>query len=518
VTLDGASVSFAGLRFVAGSDQSVVRGLFIKHFFSGVLVNGADQVLIGGTSIAARNVISKNIEGITVLAGSGTTIQGNYLGTDKNGTGALGNLDGVAILGGSQTLIGGSSAGQGNLIAHNTSDGIGVVPSADAQIQRNIYGSNGEQAIDLDGDSAVTCTGASANNGIHCPVLASANGATSLVNGTVDSDGQCPDSSCSIEVYRAENGVGDFNHGEGIAFLGSTSSLSSHAWSLTSLPFCPGDTLSATATNTADGTTSEFAQNLLVPGAAPAPGDVPFKPVSLQASPGSAKATISFTAACQGGSPVLDYTLTAYLKGQPVGTITTTKTSGVVFPNLTNGQTYTFTVRARNSNGSSAESAPSNPVTLGPDVALVDGVFLNGSGQPLAGFGGDNVYDPKAKGTGGSNVGSGDGPSVKQGATLSVPFRLENDGRRADRLKFRSATSGRSLTGISITVLGLKVGDASASVEPGAHLDGTIEVKVGPTAGLGKYVVRLQLQPNGTSPAGQPDSVTLKFVVKPPSP
>jgi CSLREA domain-containing protein len=510
--------------YVSPGDQTTIQGNFIgtnpagtaalPNSF-GVAVDGATKTLIGGGAAGARNVISGNSDtGIVVLSGDQTTIQGNFIGLDHDGTAALPNDNGVVVRAGSETLIGGSGSGEGNLIARNNSAGIAIVPDANAELRRNLYGGNGKQAIDLDQDSAVTCTGASANNGIHCPVLASANGATSLVSGTVDSGGQCPGSSCTVEVYRAGAGAGDFNHGEGVAFLGSTSNVSGQAWSLTSLlPFCPGDTLSAIATNIADGTTSEFAANLTVPGTVPAPGDVPFPPVNLQANPDSAKVTLSFTPTCQGGSAILDYTITAYLKGKPVGTITTTRTSGIIFPNLTNGQSHTFTVRARNGGGSSGESALSTPVTLGPDLALVDGVFLNTSHQPLAGFGGDNVYDTRSRGAGGSNVGNGDGPTVARGSTLSVPFRLENDGRRGDRIKFRSASSSRRLTGIAITVLGLKLNDATASIEPGGHLDGTIEVTVGPSVAVGKYVVRLLLQPNGTSPAGKADSVTLKFVV-----
>jgi hypothetical protein len=84
----------------------------------------ADTV-IGGTSAAARNVISGNAEaGIHVFGTmpGGSGILGNYIGTDATGAQPLGNgLAGIVVDGATGTSIGGVAAGAGNVISGNGS-------------------------------------------------------------------------------------------------------------------------------------------------------------------------------------------------------------------------------------------------------------------------------------------------------------------------------------------------------------------------------------------------------------
>ena len=84
----------------------------------GVLIqNGASFTTIGGTTAAARNVISGNFDDGIVLTGSGTSqnqIEGCYIGTDASGKSALGNRnDGIVIASGASfsNFIGNGSAG-----------------------------------------------------------------------------------------------------------------------------------------------------------------------------------------------------------------------------------------------------------------------------------------------------------------------------------------------------------------------------------------------------------------------
>lgn len=93
----------------------------------GVLINGQEGNLIGGTTAAARNVIvTTGIAGIRVSGPGpttgGNTIQGNYVGTNAAGTTLLvapGNLGyfGILVEGGKNNLVGGTIAGAGNVIA-----------------------------------------------------------------------------------------------------------------------------------------------------------------------------------------------------------------------------------------------------------------------------------------------------------------------------------------------------------------------------------------------------------------
>lgn len=123
------------------------------------------------------------------------------------------------------------------------------------------------------------------------------------------------------------------------------------------------------------------------------------------------------------------------------------------------------------------------------------------------------------KGQGGSNVATGDGPVVK--GSKRFPFRIENDGDRADRIKLVGIESSRSLAGIDLTVNGLHLNDATGELGPAGcagsgcdRLDGEIVVTVESGAGKGKYAVVLTLRANGTSDPAQSDSVTLRFVVQ----
>jgi parallel beta-helix repeat protein len=82
---------------------------------------------IGGRMPMARNLISGNKHGILMNNGGDdfeTFIQGNYVGTNATGTGALGNSSvGIEVRSAPRTTVGGLDPGSGNLISGN---GTGV--------------------------------------------------------------------------------------------------------------------------------------------------------------------------------------------------------------------------------------------------------------------------------------------------------------------------------------------------------------------------------------------------------
>jgi Tol biopolymer transport system component len=85
---------------------------------------------------------------------------------------------------------------------------------------------------------------------------------------------------------------------------------------------------------------------------------VPETPTGVSATAADGQATVAFSAA-DGGSPITSYTVTS-----SPGTITATGSSNVItVPGLTDGTTYTFTVTATNSIGTSDASDASNAVT-----------------------------------------------------------------------------------------------------------------------------------------------------------
>src|SRR5262249_34131981 len=102
----------------------------VANLQSGVLISGgATNNTVGGTTAAARNIISGNFDGVQINAAgtSGNVVAGNYIRTDVTGSLAVSNNIGVGISGAPNNTIGGPSPGAGNVISGNTALGFGAV-------------------------------------------------------------------------------------------------------------------------------------------------------------------------------------------------------------------------------------------------------------------------------------------------------------------------------------------------------------------------------------------------------
>jgi hypothetical protein len=87
---------------------------------------------------------------------------------------------------------------------------------------------------------------------------------------------------------------------------------------------------------------------------------VPGAPTSASAIAGDAQATLSWSApSSNGGAAITSYTATA----SPGGATCTTSSTSCTITGLANGTSYTFTVKATNSQGTSAASSPSAAVS-----------------------------------------------------------------------------------------------------------------------------------------------------------
>src|SRR5262249_14445966 len=90
----------------------------------GVSIYGSTGNMIGGTTPAGRNILSGNrAAGVGDYGGHGHVVAGNYIGTDVSGSQRLGNSDGVDVSHATGERIGGPGPFEGNIISAN---GVGI--------------------------------------------------------------------------------------------------------------------------------------------------------------------------------------------------------------------------------------------------------------------------------------------------------------------------------------------------------------------------------------------------------
>jgi hypothetical protein len=253
---------------------STIQGNFIGTSSSGTvargmgldgIITGPQDIQIGGVTAAARNLISGN-GGNGINGDRDLTIQGNYIGTQRDGASPLANAEsGVhfqLIQLGSDSTVGG--LGGGNVIAFNGGSGVsisGIGISRGTSISRNRIFSNGGLGIDLDnngrtpndpGDDDV-----GANEAQNFPAIDSAKRAA---GGGVTVKGRLQ--STLSQQFTLEFFANPPGGNEGKTFLGqmavATDSTGVAPFSFHPLVSVPlGNTVTGTATN-ANGSTSEF--------------------------------------------------------------------------------------------------------------------------------------------------------------------------------------------------------------------------------------------------------------------
>ena len=223
---------------------------------------------IGGTTAAARNIISGNGEIGVFMAFDNTTgnsVLGNYIGTDVSGTSPIPNRFGVGFNGARDNFVGGTGAGEGNVIAFNRESGVFGLDSLATgnRISGNSIHSNTTLGIDLHplgvtpNDPSDTDSGP---NGLqNFPVLTSVTttGTGTTIQGTLNS---APSTTYQLEFFS--NAACDSSgNGEGKTFVGAGSTTTNASgdgtFSVTVPTVQAGAPMTATATDPG-GNTSEF--------------------------------------------------------------------------------------------------------------------------------------------------------------------------------------------------------------------------------------------------------------------
>ena len=116
----------------AGADDTVIQGNYIGTNITGtatvsnqghgVSISNSPGHTIGGSAAGAGNLISGNTSAGVSVSGATTArhlIQGNLIGLNAAGTGALGNSNGIFVTEAAGTTIGGVAPGAGNVVSGN---------------------------------------------------------------------------------------------------------------------------------------------------------------------------------------------------------------------------------------------------------------------------------------------------------------------------------------------------------------------------------------------------------------
>lgn len=315
VTIDGYTQSGATENTLTQPDQTnavlkiVLHGANATNYCSGLNV-ATNDVEIKGLVInnfefcgSANSSVAPGIR----LSGTGHRIEGNFIGTNADGTGVVRNARGVVLFDASSSTIGGAAPEDRNLISGNVHSGVetvgessgntirnnligpdkngqpladsnavsgGVVISSGAgnRILSNSIFSNGPLGIDL-GDNGVTVNDTKdpdtgPNHLQNFPIISSAQTFASFtsINGTLESTPSTKKRKSTFVIQLFSNPPGT---DEGKTFLGQVEAKTDRQGNA-SFSFAPaqkvptGQFITATATNKKTGDTSEFSEARVV--------------------------------------------------------------------------------------------------------------------------------------------------------------------------------------------------------------------------------------------------------------
>ena len=248
-------ISGNGVGGLETGDGAVVQGNLIGTGYNGLTDIGNANVgvsmrsdnTIGGSTEAARNIISGNNNLGFIIGGSNNTIQGNYIGTNIYGdVSGVGNTTaGMLVLASDNNMIGGTNSNEANIIADN---GAGIIATSfggsgalnNSFLGNKIYSNSGgglsSLGIDLLGNTndfvtytslGVTLNDAddpdvTSNHLMNFPVINSITSTNGQV--TINYDLDINDAEAGATGYRVEFFANDAadpsGYGEGQTFLG----------------------------------------------------------------------------------------------------------------------------------------------------------------------------------------------------------------------------------------------------------------------------------------------------------
>ena len=460
-SLDGVRIDTAGsgtkvLGNTIGADrtETTVAGLGNDI---GIDVTNTSLVTIGSTSPGGGNVIGGSDDtGILIFAGStGTTIAGNYVGTDRSDSVDLGNVTGIRLVNGENddNLI-----GPNNVIAHSGDFGIEMDNGVRNRFSANSIHDNGAEGIHL--------AGGGSNNDQQAPTLTSAlkTGATTNVSGKLDS---APSTSYFVEYFATPTCTGE---PQGQLYLGFET-VTTNASGQANLSFGTtfpslGYAMTATATNASTRDTSEFSQCATVATDSVQPGpDYTVNTADDHADPGG----------CTFGDCSLREAIdTANANGAPLATIS-------------------FAIPGSGTHQISVTEVPLPDITT---PVVIDGTTQPGfTSRPLIVLDGSSITDGDEHGlvlAAGSDGSTLEGLGVQNFSAANYPLsavagiRVISSDNRLEGLSVGTSADGLSAQpndiGIAVTGSRNTIGDPSGNDgnvisgnrSYGIHVDGTV--------------------------------------------
>ncbi len=284
VNFGSTSTAISGNRI--GLDD-FVGTIPIGNNGAGIELDGADDTSITGNTLAANVGTGIRLEDLATM----TVITNNTIGLDATG-GAAGNMASGILINGAVT----DSQIIGNTIANNGADGVTLAAGTGNTLTGNLISNNTELGIDIVPDGVTANDvgdGDSGPNGRqNFPIITTAEfdgTTTTTLTGTFNSSGNVV---FDLELF-VNSACDPSDHGEGENTLTTvtvtTNGAGNAAFSVDLTGLALGEWITATATNTVTGDTSEFAQCIQV---VLGPPDAQF---AASPTTGDAPLTVDFT-------------------------------------------------------------------------------------------------------------------------------------------------------------------------------------------------------------------------------
>jgi hypothetical protein len=230
ITSESSGIGIRNNRIGTDITGTLARGngtlnAFLDLIGDGVHLN-APSNQVGGPGANERNLISGNGVGVSVSGPEANlnVIQGNLIGTNAAGTGAVRNRWGIFVSGGQNTFIGGSGAG--NVISGNSLHGIQLNNDVGTVLQNNLIGTNaaGTAALSntFNGIFLFTAGAATIGGPASAGNVIAGNGGAGI---RVENNGNTIHSN----QIGVSSGVAIPNGGAGISVIGSNNQIGSSA-------------------------------------------------------------------------------------------------------------------------------------------------------------------------------------------------------------------------------------------------------------------------------------------------